>query len=194
MHSLESSFWELIYKSSTLKKILERSSNLQIPNWYFGAGCLAQTIWNLKTGNSPDQYINDIDWVYFDDSDLSDESERETERRVRNHFADISLKFDVKNQARVHKWYAQKFGYEIPPYSSIEDAIRTWPTTATAVAITNTSDQVRVFAPYGLEDLMSLTARPNKKQITEEIYLSKVDRWQKCWPSLTVISWNASEQ
>jgi hypothetical protein len=100
----------------------------------------------------------------------------------------------VKNQARVHQWYARKFGYDIPAYPSIEAAIRTWPTTATAVAITKIDGEPRVFAPYGLEDIMSMTARANKVQITEQIYLSKVNRWKRCWPSLNVNAWNAVEQ
>ena len=131
-----------------------------------------------------------MDWVYFDEQDLSTESEKRTEQIVRRHFADIPLKFDVKNQARVHIWYKDKFGYEIKPYDSIESAIKTWPTTATSVAITSSASGRKLFAPFGLADLMSLTARPNKAQITESIYLAKVERWKKCWPSLKVINWN----
>ena len=189
MLKLEIELWELISQSKTLTSILERSPDLQIPNWYFGAGCLAQTVWNLKTGNEPNAFINDVDWVYFDPSDLSREAEQRTEDLVRQHFNDIPLKFDVKNQARVHTWYAQKFGYEIVPYQSIHEAIGTWPTTATAVALTMTSKQPSVFAPYGLKDLMAVVARANKKQITEEIFLSKTNKWKKCWPSLRVIPW-----
>lgn len=194
MENLQKHFWEFVSQSPTLTQILERSPSLQIPHWYFGAGCLAQTIWNLKTGNSPNQYINDVDWVYFDRSNLSEEAEKETEMRVRAHFFDIPLKFDVKNQARVHTWYEKKFGYKISPYQSVEAAIRTWPTTATAVAITKSTGDASVFSPYGLEDLMSLTARANKTQITEEIYLEKVTRWKKCWSSLTVVPWSEVEQ
>jgi len=72
---------------------LENSQTLQIPNWYIGAGCLAQTIWNLKAGNPSDQNIKDIDWVYFDDQDLSGEGERENEARVQEHFSDITKEF-----------------------------------------------------------------------------------------------------
>jgi hypothetical protein len=186
----EKEFLNLIQSSSTLTNILERSEQLKIPNWYFGAGCLAQTIWNLKSGWNENEFINDVDWVYFDISDLSKEAEARTESLVREHFKDIPLKFDVKNQARVHTWYEERFGYKITPYNSIHAAIETWPTTATAVAITNVKGTAKVFAPYGLEDLLTLTVRPNKKQITEAIYLSKVDRWKKCWPALRILGWN----
>jgi hypothetical protein len=32
--------------------------------------------------------------------------------------------------------------------------------------------------------------RPNKKQITREIYKTKVDRWTAIWPKLTIIDWD----
>lgn len=191
MRESEINFWKEISKSQTITKVLENSQSLQIPNWCIGAGCLAQTIWNLKAGNPTDQNIKDIDWVYFDDQDLSEEGERENEARVQEHFSDINLKFDVKNQARVHLWYANKFGYEIPPYSSVEAAISTWPTTATTVAISNLNGKTRLIAPFGIEDLMSYTVRPNKAQITEEIYLLKVVRWKKYWPFLKILPWDA---
>jgi len=101
------------------------------------------------------------------------------------------LKFDVKNQARVHLWYASKFGYETPPYPSIEAAISTWPTTATTVAVSKVNGKTHLIAPFGIEDLMSHTVRPNKAQITEEIYLSKVVRWKKHWPFLKILPWDA---
>jgi hypothetical protein len=190
MENLENEFWKYILQSPTLTNILERSEQLNIPNWYFGAGCLAQTIWNLKSGYQFNEFISDVDWVYFDANDLSKEAEVRTELLVRNHFKDIPLKFDVKNQARVHIWYKEKFGYEISPYTSIHAAIETWPTTATAVALTKSNGANKVFCPYGLQDLLTLTVKPNKKQITESIYLSKVERWKKCWPSLRIVNWN----
>lgn len=193
MENYEKEFWDIIEQSRVLSAVLNRSEELQIPNWYFGAGCLAQTVWNLKLGNSESDFINDIDWVYFDPNDLTKESEVRTEMLVKSYFKDIPLRFDVKNQARVHVWYKEKFGYDIYPYPSILAAIDTWPTTATAIALTKGMNMQKVYAPYGLEDLMSLTVKPNKKQITEEIYLSKVERWKKSWPSLTIIPWNHNE-
>jgi hypothetical protein len=45
----------------------------------------------------------------------------------------IAFGIDVKNEARVHLWYKSHFGYDIPPYHSVEEAMDSWPTTATAV-------------------------------------------------------------
>jgi hypothetical protein len=41
----------------------------------------------------------------------------------------------LKNQIRVHLWYESKIGFQLNPYLSIEEAIESWPTTATALAV-----------------------------------------------------------
>jgi hypothetical protein len=104
-------------------------------------------------------------------------------------FADLGLWIDVKNEARVHLWYAEKFGNVLTPYVSTSDAITTFPTTATAVGVQPRADGLHVFAPYGLSDLLGLIVRPNKKQITQAIYDAKVKKWQAKWPDLRVVAW-----
>jgi uncharacterized protein len=170
--------------------VLTNAHQLNLPNWYIGAGCLVQTVWNIQSGFSPEFGIKDIDLIYFDPFNLSKEKEQEVEKQVRGYFSKISLEIDVKNQARVHLWYEQKFGYPIQSYTSSEAAINTWPTTATSIAMrSEPNTSLSVYAPYGLNDVYGLIARANKTQITEKIYLAKVERWKSCWPSLTVIPW-----
>ncbi|WP_244316321.1 nucleotidyltransferase family protein [Paenibacillus brasilensis] len=40
-----------------------------------------------------------------------------------------------------------------------------------------------------MKDLFTLTLRPNKRLISEDIYYKKVDKWTNIWPELTVIRW-----
>jgi hypothetical protein len=154
-----------------------------------GAGCIAQTIWNCDHGKARDSDILDYDLVYFDADDLSEESERDVAAEAARRVADLPVELDVTNEARVHLWNAARFGYSIQPYASTEDAIGTWPTTATAVGVRPSGRDVQIFAPFGLDDLLSLVVRPNRVQITPEIYLAKVTRWIRCWPKLTVLPW-----
>ena len=86
--------------------------------------------------------------------------------------------------------YAEKFGKAQPPYVSTEDAITTFPTTATAIGVQPRPDRLHVFAPYGLSDLLGLVVRPNKKQITRSIYDAKVKKWLDRWPGLSVVDWD----
>jgi uncharacterized protein len=183
----------IILKSPVLKTILERATGLSLPNWYLGAGCVAQTVWNYLSGRDLLLDICDADLVYFDENDLSFESENIKISSAHKLFSDMPIFVDVKNQARVHLWYEEHFGYSITPYQSVEEAINSWPTTATAAAVrTDENGYFSVCAPFGLEDLFGMIVRPNKKQITEEIYLKKVKRWKACWPGLRIIPWSAA--
>jgi hypothetical protein len=174
-----------------LWECLERLAGLGLPDCYLGAGCVAQTVWNACHGRSAAADIADYDVVYFDAGDLAEGSENEATASVRDAMAGLPVAVDVKNQARVHLWYRQRFGYDIVPYTSIEDAIATWPTTATAIGVRLAHGRPQVFAPYGLEDLLGLVVRANRVQITPEIYRSKVARWRRHWPHLTVLPWDA---
>jgi hypothetical protein len=87
------------------------------------------------SGNPLDYGIGDIDIVYYDSKDLSGEKEEYIERKIMSLLGDLPFKVDVKNEARVHLWYEKKFGYRIEPYQSLEDAINSWPTTATSLGV-----------------------------------------------------------
>lgn len=191
-NSNEVIFLDILHKSQLLQTVLTRTSFLNLPHWYLGAGCLAQTVWNYYHNYELVKHIKDYDIVYFD-SDLSVEKETLIQKRGQGLFADLPIEIDIVNQARVHIWYEKYFGYSIEPYISVEEAISTWPTTATSVGIRLLEDSTySIQAPYGLEDLLAMTIRANKIQITEEIYTAKVHRWLKVWPMLTVIPWNSN--
>jgi hypothetical protein len=85
--------------------------------------------------------------------------------------------------------YKERFDYDITPYDSIESAINSWPTTATAVGVRFENDTLKVYAPFGLNDLFGMIVKANKAQITEEIYMQKVQRWSAKWSALTIIPW-----
>jgi len=120
--------------------------------------------------------IKDVDLIYFDAEDLSAKAETDHESRLRDLFRRLPIKLDVKNEARVHLWYRERFGYAIRPYLSSADAIATFPTTATAVGVHRMRGEFECCAPFGLDDLFGLVVRPNKRQITRAIYEAKVER------------------
>lgn len=176
-------------RSPIVATIVDRWPQIDLPDCWLVAGCLAQTVWNDAFGLPATHGISDIDLVYFDGDDLSAETEAGHAVRLRTLFADLGLWIDVKNEARVHLWYAEKFGNVLAPYVSTEDAITTFPTTATAVGVQPRAGGLLVFAPYGLSDLLGLIVRPNKKQITQAIYDAKVKKWLARWPGLRVVAW-----
>jgi uncharacterized protein len=172
-----------------LGEILERFEEVALPDGWLVAGCIAQTIWNLSYAQPAEFGLKDVDLIYFDEQDLSFETEASYERRLRDLFQHLPIKLDVKNEARVHLWYEDRFGYAIKPYLSSADAIATFPTTATAVGVRRIRGKLECCAPLGLDDLFSLIVRPNKRQITRAIYEAKVDRWRSIWPRLSYLPW-----
>src|ERR1700730_8886701 len=64
------------------QSVLTVAAEMQIPHWYFGAGGVAQSVWNLRHSFEPLKGIKDYDLVYFDPDDLS----AETEGRLEDEF------------------------------------------------------------------------------------------------------------
>lgn len=179
----------ILRQSGTLYAMLAQIEALGLPNAYLAAGCIAQTVWNAQVGNAPLYGIADIDLVYYDGADLSFAAEDRAIERVRQAFQGIALPVDVKNQARVHLWYEQRFHKAIPPYPSAEAAIATWPTTASAIGVRLEAGALAVCAPFGLRDLFGQVVRPNKALVSESVYMEKALKWQRKWPALHILPW-----
>lgn len=185
----EGLFWSMVSDNRDVMRVLQTLNEFNLPNAYVGAGCLVQTVWNRLSGFPLDRGIKDIDIVYFNPADLSKETEVAIEDAVTRRFSDIPLEFDVKNQARVHLWYEQRFGVAIEPYKSTESSIDTWPATASAVGVRLEGGQPVIYSSFGLGDLLNMIARPNKRLVTQDVYEKKVARWKAIWPRLEVVAW-----
>lgn len=180
--------------------ILERAPRLKAKDWYLGAGCISQTVWNRIHGFSSEKSIKDYDLVYFDGSDLSYEAEDSVIRDGNSLFGDLGVKVEIRNQARVHLWYQNHFGMPferldgagnaLGAYLSVEDAIASWPTTATSVGVRmDGEERYVVYAPFGLDDVFNMIVRPNKRGVSKEVYQEKASRWKSLWPRLEVVPW-----
>ncbi len=181
----------IIKQNEEVLKVLELAARLDLPNWYVGAGCITQSVWN-KLHNYPiAQNILDIDLVFYDPKRMSSEHEEEIRKEINSSAEDLSLEIDVVNEASVHLWYEDHTGIKIDPYTSCEDAISTWPSTATSIGINFVDHSFNVYAPFGLDDLFNLIVRPNKKIIPREVFEKKATRWKSNWPKLKVIDWDS---
>lgn len=181
---------EIVTKNETLMSLFQTARSLGPHPYYIGAGCLVQTVWNKLTERPPEYGIGDIDIIYYDEADLSYAAEDAMITKGEKIFSGTPFPVDIKNQARVHLWYREKFGIDLQPYRSLESAIDTWPTTATCLgARLNDDDSWHIYAPCGLEDLFGLIVRPNKVLINESIYFSKAQKWKKLWPELQIVPW-----
>ena len=183
-------FRAALRRNRTLTEVLARAARMDLPGWYLVAGCLYQTVWNVVTGQPPDAGILDYDLAYFDDSDLSWDAEDAVIRAGNEIFAGLAAPVQIRNQARVHLWYEQKFGAPCPPYASTEAAIDTFEATAACLGVARKPDgRWRIYAPYGLADVFNLVVRPNPVLAPRHVYQAKAARWRQQWPGLTVLPW-----
>ncbi len=182
-------FEKLLFNHPLLKQVLQRWEQIGLPDAWLVAGSVAQTVWNDRHGFDLEFGLKDIDLIYFERDDLSEKREKERLGAIEDLFADLQVEFDVKNQARVHLWYEEKFGYSIPPYLSPKQAIERFPTTATSIGVRPKGEGLEIYAPYGLEDLWALKVGPNKALVSEAVYRQKIKRWQGLWPELECRAW-----
>ncbi len=179
-----------VMRNPTLAEVLARAAALDLPQWYLTAGCLCQTVWNVVTGQPPQTGILDYDLAYFDGSDLSWEAEDAVIQAGHGVFGDLPAPVQIRNQARVHLWYEQKFQVPCPPHESAEAAIDTFEATAACLGVRlQPGGHWRVYAPRGLSDVFNLVVRPNPGLASRHVYQAKATRWRQQRPSLTMLPW-----
>jgi hypothetical protein len=169
--------------------ILERMPSLGLADWWLTGGALFQTVWNLRSGRPAGQGILDYDLVYFSD-DVSWEAEDQVIKDTARLFEDLGAEVQIRNQARVHLWFEEKFGTPYPPVTSASEGILRFAMRAAVIGLKRTGDEfLDLFAPFGLDDVWNLIATPNRAMPVAAQFAEKVSRWQKEWPNLTVHPW-----
>jgi len=171
----------------TNRIVLGRLPRLDLPDAWLVAGCLYQTVWNRQCGRSPAVLIKDYDIFYFDDADLSWAAEDRAIRRAERCFADLGVTVELRNQARVHLWYADRFGPGYPALRSSRDGIDRYLVRCTCVALAPTPDgPPDLYAPYGLDELYAGILRPNPLNLRPDLFAAKAASYRARWPWLRV--------
>lgn len=173
---------KLIESDESMMDALRAVRSLKLPDWWIGAGFVRNKVWdNLQGGDA--HTLADIDVIYFDPSDLSENRDLEYEMRLESLYP--TGEWSVKNQARMHLRNNDE------PYKSSLDSIAHWPETATAVAVTlNDSGQVIFQAPCGADDLLQMIIRPTpyfENKLDEFRDRLEKKNWTSKWPKVRVI-------
>jgi uncharacterized protein len=184
---------QMVRADEHLMTLLATARDLQLPQYRVVAGCIYQTVWNTLTSRPCGTGINDYDLIYFDEADLSEESERRIEDVVRSRLVGFPAPVEVRNQARVHHWFEDYFGIVYPPLSCADEAITRYASSTHAVGVKLTDDgRLDVFAPFGLDDVFGLIVRPNYALPNKATHDKKANRVKAIWPELTIIPWEAA--
>jgi hypothetical protein len=171
-----------ILRNCNNRAILERWGDLALPDGWLVAGCLFQTVWNLRTGRAPEAGIKDYDLFYFDASDTSDEGERCVQARIDEVLGDLGITAEASNQARVHLWYESYFGHPYEELRSARDGIDRFLVPATCVGV-RPSD---LYAPNGLAMLYDGVLTMNPLMPHRELFDAKAASYRARWSWLRV--------
>lgn len=186
----EQSFLKILSGNKYIRALLERLPSLNIPDWYLVGGCLFQTVWNELSGYPPAYGIQDYDIFYCDCMDLSWEAEDRVIRQCSEAFADLGMEVQVRNQARVHLWYEEKYGAPCPELKGSREGIDGFLNQSSCFGVRSFSNgQCEVYAPFGFTVLFDMIVRPNIIRNAPDVYNSKAQRWSKLWPKLQVLPW-----
>jgi len=171
-----------ILKNRNNRAILERWHALALPDGWLVAGCLFQTVWNLRSGRAPEAGIKDYDLFYFDASDTSDAGERCVQARVDEALGDLGITVEASNQARVHLWYESYFGHPYEELRSARDGIDRFLVPATCVGVR----PGELYAPNGLSMLYDGVLTMNPLMPHRDLFNEKAASYRKRWSWLQI--------
>lgn len=170
------------------RAILERLPELGLPDAWLVAGCLFQTVWNVQSGQSPEAHIKDYDLFYFDACDLSEAAEARINEQVSASFSGLGILVEAKNQARVHTWYEDYFGFPYPALGSSMDGIDRFLVRCTCVGLKAGTSGPQLYAPNGLQTLYQGTLSPNPLCHHLPLFEKKAKAYQERWDWLQIRS------
>jgi len=180
----EQDILNLISEDRWMMDILHTAEKLDLPDWVIGAGFVRNKVWDYLHGYSKSKVDTaDVDLVYFD---LNGNDETADEKLSKELKTKTSVNWEVVNEAYAHRWYTIK----PPPYTSSEDAVSKWPETATCIGVKIENGGLKLIAPHGIGDLVSLIIRPNPAFIdagnVKNVVVERMNKkkWLEKWPKL----------
>jgi hypothetical protein len=171
-----------------LMHVLTTVRGLGLNDWRVFSGAVYQSVWNAVTGRPAGYGRKDFDLGYFD-PDTSWDAEDLVIKRVAAALDEpFRSEVEVRNQARVHLWFLDRFGEPYEALTGTDEALARFVAPAFAVGVRlERDDTISIAAPFGLEDVFSLTLRPNPDRPRAKGWDRVVTSARARWPELTVI-------
>ena len=179
----------ILRASPRVMTVLETVHDLNPPDWRLFSGGVYQTVWNALVGRDPDYGIKDYDIGCFDPDTGWDAEDRVIKTAAAALAPPLDTLVEVRNQARVHLWFADHFGGEAyGPLADTDDALTRFLCPAFCVGVRlETDGRISLAAPFGLDDVFALRLRPNPQRPFRQAAFDRVvDGARARWPELTV--------
>ncbi|UTM56009.1 nucleotidyltransferase family protein [Photobacterium sp. CCB-ST2H9] len=160
--------------------VLAVVESLNLPQAYVGAGFVRNLVWDHLHGYNPPTSLNDVDVVYFDPSEQTQEKAWQTEAQLNREYPFVV--WQVRNQALMHTRNGDQ------PYTSTMDAISYWVECETAVAARSVAGELDIIACFGLTSLFAgcLTHNPRRPFTAFQTRVAE-KQWLEHWPGLKVV-------
>lgn len=174
--------------SDWMMAALRAARGLGLARWCIGAGAVRNLVWDHLHGHQQPSPLRDIDLAFFDPEDLTPGRDAALQARLVAQLPGPA--WEVTNQAGVHLWFESCFGHAVEPLRSLEDALASWPETATAVGLCLHQDErLELIAPLGLDDLMGMVVRRNPRRVSPAEYRRRCasKAYAARWPRVRVI-------
>ena len=148
-------FVAALHANPAIPAVVEQLPALGVGQALLTGGCLAQTWWNIAAGRDPAAGVRDYDLFYWDE-DTSWEAEDAVIRRAGAIWPDLPV--EPRNQARVHLWFAEKFGDPCPPLPSATAGVERFLFLGIRLGL---DADWGFYAPAGLGDTLVGVLRPD---------------------------------
>ena len=179
----------IVRAEPTLMRVLTTIRALALPDAWLVSGAIYNCVWNSLTGRPALHGVNDIDIIYFD-SDLSWDAEDRVIKTMEQALDGLPVPVQPRNQARVHLWFEQKFGFPFAPLATARESLLRYASKTHAVAARLEADgSLAIDAPFGLEDMFAFRVTPNPAADNRLTHEKKGARIRSVWPEVTVVPW-----
>lgn len=172
----------LVESDKWMMDVLRAAEELNLPDWWIGAGFLRNKVWNAIDGDNSHS-DSDVDLVYFNKNDVQPEKDWAYEDQMKLDYPIAD--WEVRNQARMHHVNG------VEPFLSTQDAISNWSETANCIAVKLENGELKFMFCYGIDDLVNMIIRPIDKFKSSELisvfnYRIKKKNWQEKWPNIKI--------
>lgn len=189
-HEHRAALADIIRAEPVQLAVPEGLRELDPPDTWLVSGVIYNTVWNRLTGRASVHGIKDIDLIYFDAGDLSYAAEDCEIRRANVQFSGLPLPVELRNQARVHLWFPQRFGVQVQPLPDAQSSLLRYASKTHAIAARlEPDDNLTLFAPFGLDDMFSFRIIPNHVLQNRGAHEEKGARARSNWPEIIVEPW-----
>jgi hypothetical protein len=185
---MEQRLRQILLANAWFSEVLTAVRACNPPSWYVGGGVIRNLVWDHLHGYMQPMPLNDVDVAFYDPDDLSPERDQAVQDQLTDRLPGVP--WEATNQAAVHLWYEEAFGYAVPPLHSTEEAIGTWPETVTSIGVRLLwNEQLLVTALCGLDDLFQIVLRRNPSRVSVAQYRRRVEEKQirGKWPKVRIV-------